>query len=253
LGRASHINWLRSLESVMSGRDPVEYERFVRELTDDRPAPVEYLWIARYWITGSAAGEGLTRGIEVLRLGIDECPDDDPSLKAQMELDLGQFLVMAGDYRASAEAFERVLEIDPESILALNNAAYLYVEHIEDYQKALRYAERAAEMRPNEHTVLDTLGWAYYRVGRYEEAEEYLRRSIKARPTPDNHFHLAAVLVETARSMDLQPGSKRLDTARTYLSRSAELGPSDELQVEIDRLAEEIRTLGSRFGRSGRR
>jgi tetratricopeptide (TPR) repeat protein len=249
--RAALVNWLRALQVVMAARPPAEYEQFVTELSGGQPEPTEMLWIARSWVT--SGDEGLSRGIELVRMGLSQCPAEDTALLAQLELDLGQFEVLAGNIRAAVEAFERALEIEPANVLALNNAAYIYVEHIGDAAKALPYAERAAEQAPNQSTVLDTLGWTYYRLGRFAEAEESLRLAFKIRPTADICFHLARVLFDTAKGLDPQPAAQRLATARTYLRRSAELQPTPELQMEIDRLAEEIEATGIRPGGTRRR
>jgi tetratricopeptide (TPR) repeat protein len=249
--RAAQVNWLRSLQSVMADQEPAEYERFITELADGQPEAVELLWIGRVW--AASGPEGLNRGIELLHTALVRCPADDTALRAQLELDLGQFEVAVGNVQTAVEAFERALEIEPNNVLALNNAAFIYAEHLGAPGKALPYAERAVAEVPTEGTVLDTLGWTYYRVGRYEEAEEFLRRSIKARPMADNHLHLAFVLFETARDLEPEPGAKRLDNARTYLRRAAELGPPPDLQTEIDRLAEEIEALARRFVNSRRR
>jgi tetratricopeptide (TPR) repeat protein len=235
----------------MSDRGPQEYERFVTEAAGGQLDSAEQLWAARVWVTSGP--EGLSRAIELVHMALAQCPLDDTSLRAQLELDLGQFEVVAGNIQAAVEAFERALEFEPENVLALNNAAYIFAEHLNDYEKALVYAERAVAAAPNEGTVLDTLGWTYYHVGDYEKAENYLRDSTKARPTPDNHLHLARVLFETAKTLEGRAATDRLNLTRTYLNRAAELRPSEELQQEIDQLAEEIETWASSSGQRLRR
>jgi tetratricopeptide (TPR) repeat protein len=246
------VSWLRGLQAVMSDRGPAEYEQFVTELANGRLDSLEQLWAARVWVT--IGPEGLSRAIELVHMALTQCPADDTALRALLELDLGQFEVVAENIPAAVEAFERALEIEPDNVLALNNVAYLYAENLNDPDRALPYAERAmAAVSYEEGTVLDTLGWTYYRVGRYDEAEEYLRRSTKARPTPDNHLRPPRVLFETTKGLDRQAAAERLRTTRTYLNRAAELQPSEELQMEIDRLAEEIEAWASSSGQRLRR
>ncbi|MHC5006274.1 MAG: tetratricopeptide repeat protein, partial [Planctomycetota bacterium] len=184
-------------------------------------------------------------------------------LRVQLELDLGQFEVVADNIPAAVAAFERALEIDPENVLALNNAAYIYAEHLNDLDKALDYGERAVAVSPDEGTVLDTVGWTYYLVGRlqegqdridsYEKAYGYLHEATKKAPTPDNHLHLARVFFETTKDLDGQAARDRLQKTRMYLNRAAELRPSKELQMEIDRLAEEIEAWANSAGQRLRR
>jgi tetratricopeptide (TPR) repeat protein len=244
--RSGIVNWLRALQEVIGDRGPQEYERFVTELANGRLSGVEQWWIARSWV--DSGPEGPSRAIALVHSALAECPADDTVLRAQLQLDLGQFEVVAGNIPAAAEAFDRAIEIEPDNVLALNNAAFIYAERLDDLAKALPYAERAVAVRPNEATILDTLGWIYYRLGRHEEAEEYLRRAVKISPTANNHFHLATVLFETHKDLESERAARQRGTAQTYLQRAAELQPSAELQMEIDRLAEEIDTWAKRSG-----
>ena len=103
---------------------------------------------------------------------------------------------------------------------------------------ALPFATRAKDLLSDrdpdsqQSDVLDTLGWIHYLIGDSNKAENILRQSMGKAVTASNCYHLAAVLAE----MD------KLDAARTYLDRAAELRPDPRTKAEIDALADDIRT-----------
>ena len=53
-----------------------------------------------------------------------------------------------------------------------------WVDLTDRYEEALKLIERALELKPDEHYVVDSMGWVLYRLGRLEEAEKYLRQAL---------------------------------------------------------------------------
>ncbi len=85
----------------------------------------------------------------------------------------------ARDYAASLQA---QLRTDPRSAVNANELAWMYVAGpaaLRDAAKALPLARRAVELAPNDMDFWNTLGVTLYRLGRYEEAAEALRKSLK--------------------------------------------------------------------------
>lgn len=74
-----------------------------------------------------------------------------------------------------------VLEIDPDHADALNYIAYLKAERGEDLEQALIEAKRALESKETGY-ILDTLGWIYFKLGRYEEGRHTLEKASEMRP-----------------------------------------------------------------------
>ncbi len=152
-------------------------------------------------------------------------------------MDRSSYQVLLGDYRDAVAALDDVLEMavqDPDvqdHPFALNNAAYIYAEYLDNPARAAEYALRAAAVRPGDSSILDTLGWAYYKLARYDEAETALRDSIDVAATADNYLHLAWVFYETDRR----------DKARDFLRYAAELGPDPDTQTQIDDLTARLR------------
>ncbi|MCH6551393.1 MAG: tetratricopeptide repeat protein [Planctomycetes bacterium] len=229
-GHASLRTWYRTLQGFFG---PVAVEQFVMELCEQKPDLPDLRWLAGVWAEQGA--DGISRAIELQRGAVEQGPEDDDQLRADLYLDLGNFLLLAQDIDGAIAAFEASVGFDADDAGALNNLAYLTTEIRDDPQKALPYAQRAVELKPDDAAILDTLGWVHFKLGNLSEAQEYLRRSIERLPLADNHVHLAAVLAATGY----------LDRARTYLRRATELNPGPSAQTEIDRLAEELRTRGS--------
>ncbi len=223
--------WFQSLQVIYRGHTPAEMEQLVMELCGDKPDVQELLWLARSWFFLDPSG-GSSRAIELGQSARSQCRPEDVVLLSQIAFDIGQFMVMAGEYRSAAESFEESITLNPDQPLALNNAAYIYAEHLGEPQKAIPYASRALELRPDDPYILDTLGWAQFRAGSLKEAEDSLRRAVELAPSADNNLHLATVLARTD-----QPRK-----AEIYLRRASELDPDDETQKQIDELENEIRS-----------
>jgi len=224
------------LQAVLRGREPAEYEQIVRELSDGEPTALSLVWIARAWGAGRDR-DGLTHAIALLDTAASRCSADDNELRGLIGLDRGQYHVGLGNYREAAASFEVVIEVaaaDPnvaDHAVALNNAAFLYAEYLDEPGKAVAYARRADAVNPDDPSILDTLGWALCKLGRYDEAQEALDRSIQIRPSPDNHLHVAWVKYETGKR----------DLVRTYLLKAESLHPTPDTQAQIDELNKKLR------------
>jgi tetratricopeptide (TPR) repeat protein len=81
-----------------------------------------------------------------------------------------------------AEAdLKKALELVPESqpsgrAQVLNYLAYTWVDRNENIDEAFRMLKRAVELSPRDGMIIDSLGWAYFRLGQYEDAVRELER-----------------------------------------------------------------------------
>jgi tetratricopeptide (TPR) repeat protein len=130
----------------------------------------------------------------------------------QARIMLGSLEVTAGNYRAAIEHHRKWLEAAPRNALALNNLAYLLVEHTDQLDEGLKYAQQAKELAPKNLAVEDTIGWAFYKKGLYPTAITHLERAAnEAGGTARRKYHLAMAYLKTG---DLKRGQAALDTAR---------------------------------------
>jgi Flp pilus assembly protein TadD len=94
-----------------------------------------------------------------------------------------------------AEAnLRRVVELKPEDAQALNALGYTLVDRTPRTSEGLALIEKAYKLSPEDPFILDSMGWAYYRLGKLDDAEAYLRRAMMQRPDAEIAAHLGEVL-----------------------------------------------------------
>jgi tetratricopeptide (TPR) repeat protein len=92
------------------------------------------------------------------------------------------------------KGLRRLLELAPESAHTLNALGYTLVDRTDRIREGFELIERAHRLAPHDPFILDSLGWAYFRLGRLDESETYLRRALAERPDPEIAAHLGEVL-----------------------------------------------------------
>lgn len=91
---------------------------------------------------------------------------------------------------AEAE-FRKLIEADPDNAGALNYLGYMMADRGVRLQEALQLITKALDLDPGNGAYLDSLGWVYYHLGRYDEAEEQLRLALEKAPRDATiHDHL---------------------------------------------------------------
>lgn len=111
----------------------------------------------------------------------------------------GVLLQASGRSEEALNAYNAVLEVAPENLIALNNAAWVSFELGDS--AALSMAERAHAAHPENSAVLDTIGWIHLASGNDRLAVEYLSRAADLAPgAPEIRYHLSAALVAGGQS-----------------------------------------------------
>lgn len=130
-------------------------------------------------------------------------------------LALSNIAMEQGDFAQGVEWLEQVLDEYPEDAGALNDLGYLWADKRVHLQRALRMTQKAVELDPKNNAYHDSLGWAYYRVGRYDDA---VRELLIA--TTDNKDASDGVLLDhLGDALDKQ--GKRDEAVRAW-QRAAE-------------------------------
>lgn len=103
-----------------------------------------------------------------------------------------------------AEAdFKKALELYPDHPSVLNYLGYSWVDKGMNLTEAFRLLRRAVELRPTDGAIVDSLGWAYYRLGKYEDALRELERAVELRPAdPVINDHLGDVYWKVGRKLE---------------------------------------------------
>lgn len=103
-----------------------------------------------------------------------------------------------------AEAdFKKALDLYPDQPLVLNYLGYSWVDKNMNLDEAFKMLKRAVDLRPQDGYIVDSLGWAYYRLGRYDEAVKYLERAIDLKPSdPVINDHLGDAYWRVGRKLE---------------------------------------------------
>lgn len=88
----------------------------------------------------------------------------------------------------------KVLKNDPKNIQALNALGYTLIDRTDRIAEAFEFIQRAYALDSKDPAILDSMGWAFYRMGRYQEALDYLRRASKQHQDGEIFAHLGEVL-----------------------------------------------------------
>jgi tetratricopeptide (TPR) repeat protein len=135
-------------------------------------------------------------------------------------------------YADAEEQFKKVLAGDPQYASALNYLGYMLADQNTKLEEALGYIKQAIDLDPANGAYLDSLGWAYFRLGKFDLAEEkLLKASQKINTDPTVHDHLGDLYQKTGR---LKLAAANWERALTEWTRtvSAEVDPADVARVQ---------------------
>lgn len=107
---------------------------------------------------------------------------------------LGYAAWAQGKREDASRWYARALEIDPENANALNGLGYVLAEEGKDGGRALSCCRKAVDKFPNNPAYLDSLGWAYFRLGYLEEARTHIAQALSLAPGEE-------VILEHARAL----------------------------------------------------
>jgi len=135
------------------------------------------------------------------------------------------------DQWASAEAdFLKALELQPDQPLILNYLGYSWVEQGINLEHAMELIERAVALRPNDGYIVDSLGWAFYRLGDFKSAVKHLERAVELRADdPIITDHLGDIYWRVGRELE----------ARFQWERALVLGAEEDAAVFIQQKLKE--------------
>ena len=130
-----------------------------------------------------------TEAFDVLSRVLSELPDNADLLyaRALVAEKLNRIETAEKDLR-------RILKKDPKNPNALNALGYTLADRTTRYAEALAFIEQALALKPDDPFILDSLGWAHYRLGNHNEAVRHLRAAFDKRADAEIAAHLGEVL-----------------------------------------------------------
>jgi tetratricopeptide (TPR) repeat protein len=105
---------------------------------------------------------------------------------------------------SKAEAdFRKSLQLSPDQANVLNYLGYSMIEKRINIPEAMDMIRKAVELKPNDGYIVDSLGWAHYHIGDYEEAAKHLERAVELRPEdPIINDHLGDAYWHSGRRLE---------------------------------------------------
>jgi tetratricopeptide (TPR) repeat protein len=91
-------------------------------------------------------------------------------------------------------ALKRVISLKPDDAQGYNALGYTLVDRTDRVEEGLKLIEKAHALAPEDAFILDSMGWAHYRLGQFAKSVEYLQRALSKRQDPEVAAHLGEVL-----------------------------------------------------------
>ena len=136
--------------------------------------------------------------------------------------DLGVSYERAGQWQKAEPDLEHALELKPDQPLILNYLGYSWIDKGIKLDQGIKMIEKAVALRPEDGYIVDSLGWAHYRMGDYAGAVDYLERAVELAPSDSTiNDHLGDAYWRTGRFTE----------ARYQWRRALQFGPDkDDVQ-----------------------
>jgi tetratricopeptide (TPR) repeat protein len=126
------------------------------------------------------------------------------------------------DWPAAEADFKEALQLSPDESLVLNYLGYSWVDQGMNLKQAMDYIRKAVKLKPDDGYYVDSLGWAYYRLGNMPAAVENLERAVELKPDdPTINDHLGDAYWRVGRTLE----------AKYQWSQALSLDPEPE-QIE---------------------
>jgi len=186
---SAYVNTILGECYIKLGKKDLAASAFDKAIANNPSNQSAYIHRARIY----AEQKNNEKAIEILKIAADKIPTDVRALMLEADI-----LRVSGKYREAVELYENILKNNPKIDAASNNMAAIIADHEyekpEELEKAMRAVKQFADSE--NHLLLDTLGWVYYRQGKFEQALIMLERSLKINPkaSPEIHYHYGAIL-----------------------------------------------------------
>ena len=108
--------------------------------------------------------------------------DDSSLIKSDVLYRRGGTYERMGNYEKADEDLLNALSIDPNDAYTLNYLAYSWLERDYKINQAMDMLKTAYDLKSNDPYIIDSIGWAYFLIEDYVEAEKYLKRAVELMP-----------------------------------------------------------------------
>lgn len=126
-----------------------------------------------------------------------------------------------GQFQVMEETLYKVIKMKPDFAAAYNALGYSYADRNIKLMEAKNLIETATRLSPEDHYIMDSLGWVFYRLGDLGRAAEELRRAYAIQQDPEIAAHLAEVLWKQGQR----------EEAKQILDLALSVNPDNEILV----------------------
>jgi Flp pilus assembly protein TadD len=157
-----------------------------------------------------------------------------------------------------AEAdLQRALQLSPDQPLVLNYLGYTWIDQNRNLKQGLAMIEKAVAKKPDDGYIVDSLGWAHYRLGNFKEAVRHLERAVELKPEdPTLNDHLGDAYWRVGRhrearfqwdlALGLKPEPEEVQKIIRKLQRGLPAEPIAKSAPKKTKGTEAARTEGAR-------
>jgi tetratricopeptide (TPR) repeat protein len=190
-------------------------------------------------IAGQLAGSNDSEAKKVAEDMLQKALADNPENVEAMSV-LGVLMHTDGRFAEAQSLYQRILKVQPDNLVILNNAAWILCEEQGKYQQALELSQQGLKIAPDYVDLIDTRGVAYYRLGEFDKAVQDFKKCIELYPArvpaaAASRFHLGRAMVKLGQKEETLAILKK---AIELNSDSAGLSPKD--MAEARQLVEKL-------------
>ncbi len=151
-----------------------------------------------------------------------------------------------------AEAdLQKALQLYPDQPLVLNYLGYSWIDQGRNLKQGMGLIEKAVALRPDDGYIVDSLGWAHFKLGNYKDAVRYLERAVELRPEdPVLNDHLGDALWRVGRereamfqwdqALSLEPEPEDAEKIKRKLAKGLPAKPIARAQKKIKEAARPV-------------
>ena len=172
--------------------------------------------------------KNINEAISVLEMGVEFVVDNE-MLLLEFYSSLADIYHTAGNNSASDSLYEKVLSIDPENVLVLNNYAYYLAVRKVKLGKAEEMSLKCNELEKENGTYQDTYAWILYQLSEYEKAREWIQKSLangsdSSAVVVEHYGDILYQLGETENAIIQWKKAQELGEASNFLNQKIEEG-----------------------------
>ncbi|HEX6280256.1 MAG TPA: tetratricopeptide repeat protein [Pyrinomonadaceae bacterium] len=145
-------------------------------------------------------------------------------------LSIATALQNSGDFDGAESTLRDILKESPNNPIALNNLGYFLLERGQRFGEALELIRKAVDTDPTNPSYLDSLGWAYFKIGKLAEAELYLREALR---------HDSSSVTINEHLGDVYAAQSKKEQAKSYWQKALTLASEDS---DASRLKQKLGT-----------